>query len=170
MQYTFTYRDERDKSYGLSGMALAMYADDACHMLQAVSLDSPDAQIAFTPDFFFSSNPRYSAKIAWSEMLKQFRTLNLLIVSNVLSRHILLHRQAVTSTLLSDMLSLVKAEGRDECQLEDDEIERVFSKACSDMRQILATPRVAAVLAHLADTLIERRALSGTDISDLIEK
>ena len=170
MNYTFTYTDEKDKSYGLSGMALAMYAGDSCAMLRSVSLDSTDAQITFTPDFFFTASPRYSAKIAWSEMLKQYRTLNLLIVSNVLSRHILLHRQAVTSTLLDEMLGLVRDEGRDECQLDDDEIQRVFDKACYDMRNLLSNPKVAEIMGRMASLLCEKRALSGSEISELIER
>lgn len=170
MQYTFTYIDEQDKCYGLCGMALALYAGDSADMLKEVSLDSDDAQISFTPDFFFCSNPRYSAKLAWGEMLKQYRTLTHLVAANVLSRHILLHRRAVTATLLAEMLSFVEEEGHVHCQLEADEIEHLFNASCSEMRRLFSSPQAASATERLASALSERRALSGSDIADIIER
>ena len=41
MEHKLKYRDERDKTYGLTGMAIAMVMADGEDMLMQVSLDAP---------------------------------------------------------------------------------------------------------------------------------
>ena len=64
MEHKLKYRDNRDKTYGLTGMAIALVMADGEDMLMQVSLDAPAGEgITFTPDFLFTeANPRYSAK------------------------------------------------------------------------------------------------------------
>ena len=53
MEHKLKYRDNRDKTYGLTGMAIALVMADGEDMLMQVSLDAPAGEgITFTPDFY----------------------------------------------------------------------------------------------------------------------
>ena len=88
------YADERDKSYGIAGMAIAVVAYDSESMLASVSMDAePGHAVEFGSEFYFSGNPRLSAKIAWTEIIKHFRLATGLLVANAMSRHYVQHRR-----------------------------------------------------------------------------
>ena len=56
MEHKLKYRDNRDKTYGLTGMAIALVMADGEDMLMQVSLDAPAGEgITFTPDFYFQA-------------------------------------------------------------------------------------------------------------------
>ena len=94
MEHKLKYRDNRDKTYGLTGMAIALVMADGEDMLMQVSLDAPAGEgITFTPDFYFQGNPRYSAKLAWNQMLKQLSLVTGMMIGNVMCRSYLIDGQ-----------------------------------------------------------------------------
>ena len=170
MNNNFSYTDEDDKCYGLTGMVISLNVLEHDDMLQEITLDSENGDsITFTPDFYFYSNPRFSAKIAWNEMLKQYQTLTGLIVGNILCRYQVKRGRPITSSLRDEMRALVVEEGRDLCQLEDDEISMVFDKTLDFMENVYCNSSVHRLACALADTIKKRRTLSGHEVRDELQ-
>lgn len=168
MNSKFIYVDDEDKSYGLAGMAIALNVWDKHTMIRHISLDLEEP-MAFTPDFYFCSNPRYSAKLAWNEMLKEYQLLTGIVLGNVACRHMVHRRKSLTNDLLREVYALVEPEGREQCQLEPDEISIIFKKTSGYIANLFADPRVASVAHKFASDLMEKRTMSGDEVSDEID-
>lgn len=169
MNSKFVYANEEDKSYGLAGMAIALNVWDKHTMIRHISLDLDDP-IAFTPDFFFTSNPRLSAKLAWNEMLKEYQLLTGIVLGNVICRRVVLKRERVTNDFLSEVYALVEPEGKEHCQLEPDEISLIFKKTSGYISNLFADRRVASLARSFAGRLAEKRTLTGSEVADEIDR
>ncbi len=170
MNTKFSYTDEDDKCYGLTGMVISLNVLEHDDMLQEVTLDSESGDsITFTPDFYFYSNPRFSAKIAWNEMLKQYQLLTGLIVGNILCRYHVEKRQPITPAVRKDIRSLVEEEGREMCQLEDDEISMVLDKTLNFMENIYTSSSVHRLARDFVEVIKKRRTLSGHDVIEELQ-
>ena len=67
MDTKFSYRNEDDKSYGATGMAVAVMIFDGEDKLAYIDLDeTPDSMFHLTGDFYFAGNPGVSAETAWT--------------------------------------------------------------------------------------------------------
>lgn len=167
---TFNYSDENDRCYGLTGMVLTMYEQEVINMLHLITLDSDDGySIVFTPDFYFNSNPRYSAKLAWNEMLRQYQSLVRLVLGNIACRRLVHEHKPIDADSRAEMLQLVSAPGADDCALEQDEIEAIFNHTLRDMQEMFGNARVAALSDRFAEELKQRRTMSADDVADVIQ-
>lgn len=163
----FAYTDEEDKCYGITGMVLTLNVFDSEDKIHEISLDAEDGEtISFTPDFFFSSNPRFSAKIAWNEALKQYQILTGMVIGNILSRYVVKNHKSLTASVIDDIKDLVSEEGREICQLDDDEIDTVFRKTLNYLSNIYSNRQVHLFTTHFADVIRARRSLTGNDVRD----
>lgn len=169
MNSKFIYANEEDKSYGLAGMAIALNVWDKHTMIRHISLDLDDP-IAFTPDFFFTANPRYSAKLAWNEMMKEFQLLTGIVLGNVICRKVVRKRESLTNSFLREVYALVESEGKEQCQLDDDEIGMIFNKTSKYIAGLFADMRVAQLARTFASDLMERRTLSGSEVAEEIDR
>lgn len=169
MNSKFIYADEEDKCYGLAGMAIALNVWDKHTMIRHVSLDL-DEPIAFTPDFFFTANPRFSAKLAWNEMLKEYQLLTGIVLGNVICRKVVRKRERLTNDFMREVYALVENEGREHCQLEPDEITIIFKKTSGYISDLFTDARVASLARQFASDLMERRTMSGNEIADEIDR
>ena len=72
MKKQFSYKNEDDKCYGLTGMAIALVVFDGEDYLTTINLDAETSKemMDFTDDFYFSGNPEFSAKNVWNQILK----------------------------------------------------------------------------------------------------
>ncbi len=170
MDTKFTYSDITDKCYGLAGRAISLKVLDNNFMIHHVTIDNSDSEEAmtFTPDFFFCANPRYSAKITWNEMLRQYQLLVGLVVGDIVCRSRVHLGRAVDQERVSEIQGLIDEEGREQCSLDDDEISAVFGKTYRYLDRVFADTRVQQLATTLADTLQSRRTLTGGDLSDLL--
>lgn len=80
------YTDDQDKCYGVTGMAVSLVVWDADDMLARIDIDSDD-NIEFVPEYYFSGNPRLSAKVAWQYILKHYQASMGMMIGNVMCRH-----------------------------------------------------------------------------------
>ena len=65
------YADEKDKTYGITGMAITLVALDGEEYLAAIDLDAEAGEhLRMSHDFGFKGNPRMSAKIVWEQTLR----------------------------------------------------------------------------------------------------
>ena len=58
MEISLKYKDEKDKSYGLAGLAVSLFIYDSDEYLSSLSLDD-EVPVNFVPGFYFVSNPDF---------------------------------------------------------------------------------------------------------------
>lgn len=162
------YADERDKSYGVAGMAIAVVAYDCEDALAAVNIDAEaDGCIEFGNEFYFYANPRLSAKIAWTELLKQFRLATGLLVANAISRSYVQHRRRLPAENIDAMRRAVHECGQSEdVQLDEDEIDAIFNRNIDFFDNLFQRQVTHDAATTLAADLVSHRRLSAAETLD----
>ena len=165
------YRDELDKSYGVAGMALGLSVFEADDLFTSVTLDAVGPGcIQFTPEFFFAGNPRLSARGSWKYILGHYRITVGLAVANALCRRMVLDNEPVDSKLRDDLFNAAYEDGREYCQLEQDEVEPIFDEAFDNLSRLFSDSRVRKAMDSFADALQQRRTLSHIDVNDILQQ
>lgn len=160
-----SYRNENDRCYGATGMAIGLVVFDGEDMLAGVSLDAPaHTMIEMNQDFFFTGNPSLSAKAAWNRMLRNFNLMTAMMISNVMCRRVVMDSGDMDTDTRSMLFDRILEEATDSCSLERDEAERLFEKDYSYLHRVFNHRGVQAVAHDFARCLAERRALTRTEI------
>ena len=161
------YSDETDKSMGVAGMAISLIACDCEDMLAGVSLDEAEETLSMAGEFFFSGNPRFSAKIAWNEILRQFQITAGLLMGNVMCRR-LCTGGAVDAEIMGIVRDIILKEGAEHCSLEEDEADALYNKNYRYYHRLFSHPSVAAIARDFATTLrMQRRMTAGEVVENL---
>lgn len=164
---TLKYKDDTDRSYGATGMAIGLVVFDGEDMLASISIDGdPNDMVAMSPDFYFAGNPGVSAKTAWNQMLKNYNLGIGMLMSNFLCRHLVSSRQALPAEIRERLHQIAIEEGHDACSLDDDEIDRLFEKNMSYLTKVFSHRGVQSIAHDFAAELLSRRALSRLDVLD----
>jgi len=167
MDSKLKYSDETDKSMGLAGMAITLVACDCEEMLSSVSLEADEEALELAGEFFFNGNPRFSAKIAWNEIIKQFQITIGLLLGNVLCR-MLCTGKKVDEGIIKSVHEFIVSEGSVNCSLEEDEIESLYNKNYKYYYSLFSHPSVGIIARDFATTLrMQRRMYSGEIIENL---
>lgn len=162
-----TYADETDRTYGMAGTAIALVLWDGEPMLAAVSLDNPAGSgIEFTPIFGFAGNPRLTASLAWRELIKQFELSSAMIMGNAMCRAYVGNSRPLSSATTAALRALIRDEGREVCQLEDDEIEMVYNKTFRYLDRVFTHGGVAQVARSFAEKLANKRRMTAAEVFD----
>lgn len=165
MDNCLKYIDDTDKCYGVTGMAIGIVALDAESLLESLSLDAePGNSVKFTADYYFSGNPRLSARIAWNQILKHFQLSTAMLISNVMCRSYVNSRSAISREMKDAMLGYVAQEGRETCSLDDDEVNKLFTNSFNYLHRLFSHQGVQSVAADFARTLTARRQLSRSEV------
>ncbi len=163
------YKDEVDKSYGIAGMAISLIACDCEQYMASVSIENGEEQVELSPELFFIRNPRFSAKITWTDLIKQFRIATAMLLGNALCRH-----YGATDLLQEDSLTQLKdflvSEGHELCELEDDEINEIFDNSRRYYTRLFSHGGVQTIARDFATTLRVRRRLSSGEILDHLSR
>lgn len=163
------YIDEEDKSLGVAGMAIALFACDGQEYISAISIEDDEDSFGFAPEAFFGGNPRFSAKLAWLQLMKEFHIFSGLLLGNVFCRHIPVGKE-VKKDIVDMVHDLIFEHGGDVCSLEEDEIESLFNKDLKYFHRLFAHPTVADVARDLAHNLRMQRHLTGGDVLDNLRR
>lgn len=168
MATSLKYKDERDRCYGLTGMAMSMVVLNGDELLAAINLDadSVDEMMEFTPQYYFAGNPRLSARLAWNQLVEHYSLTMGMLVANVLCRYYVNRHEELTPEILDLMHSCIVDEGKETCQLDDDEINALFNKNFSYMQRLFRHHGVQSVVNEVASIVAQRRRLS---VSEVIE-
>lgn len=170
MATTIKYKDEKDKSYGLAGMAISMAIWDGEDLIDAIDIDAqPGEAVEFTPDFYFSGNPRVSARSAWNMILKHFQLASGMMIANVMCRsYINDHATSIDRQLKDLMRSMVRDEAREECSLDNDEADMVFDKSFNYLDRVFSHRTVRAVADDFATSIRDRRRMTHAEIVEAL--
>jgi len=166
-----SFRDERDKCYGVASMALGLEVYQAERLYGGVTVDADGARcIRFTPEYYFAGNPRLSASMVWQHLLSHFKVSIGIAIAGTLGRMIVLDGQQPDQQLRNSLLEAACADGEDYCQLERDEVQPIFDKAYSSLLRLFNEDEVHRAIKVMADTLQKRRTLTQTEIAELLQR
>lgn len=164
MDIRLKYNDERDRSYGLTGVAISMVALDAEEYLDSISLDAPVGNsVEFSHDFFFITSPSFSAKSAWNERLKHFQITAGMIIANLMCRNYVQYRRKLSSDILQSLRDFVHDEGETLCSLDKDETDELFSRSVSYFDRLFSYARVHQIANDFAENLVMQRSITAQD-------
>ena len=171
MNSRLRYTDEKDKSYGLAGMAISMVVLDGEEFLSGMSIDAPVGEgVELSQDFYFIGNPRFSAKIAWNEMLKHLQLSSGMVISNVMCRNYVQHRRKLSSELVESLKEFIREEAKENCSLDDDESDMLFEKSLRYFDRLFSYSRVHDIAHEFADTIVKQRQLSSREIIEQLSQ
>lgn len=163
---TLAYLNEDDRAYGLAGMAISMAALDAFDRLASISLDAEGPMVTFSHEYYFSGSPSISPKTTWSRMVDNYCLTSAMALSNVMARSLVRLRREIPDEVISSLREVIAAEGREECDLEDDEIDALLTRTSKQMGRIFRNPRLHSAIEDFVRTISRRRTLSGTEVFD----
>ena len=166
MPLTLYYSNEDDRAFGLAGMTVSLAALDALDRIVEISLDADGPMVTFSNEYFFSASPAVSPKSVWENMIRNYHITASMLVANVMARSLVRLGEEIPDDVRQSIHAEIEAEGRDECGLESDEIDSIFSKILTQNRRIFGNPRLRPAVAELARVISRRRRLSGMEIRD----
>ncbi len=163
------YRSEEDKSYGVAGMALGLSVFEMGDHYASITIDADGLDcIRFTPDFFFTGNPRVPAKASWKQLCSNYRVSVGLVLADAICRKMVLDHGYVNRKLRQQLLEAARTEGNDSCQLESDEVESLFDTDFSHLVKVFSNSSVHQAIAELARRLAETRSMSRFDVEEIL--
>lgn len=166
---SLSYSDERDKTYGVTGMAITLVVLDGEQYLTNINLDGEAAElIELSHDFGFKGNPRMSAKIVWEQTLKDLRLSASMAIGNVACRRYILAHKSLSREDTECLRSALRQDAVEHCGLDFDETDRLFDSCLSYVDRIFRHNGVADIANAFATRLSERRTLSGVEAVELL--
>lgn len=165
MKNELAYRNEDDKCYGATGMAVGIVVFNGEGLLSSISLDAePGSMMDMHDMYYFNGNPGLSAKSAWRQIKDNYELSVAMLISNIMCRSLVLDKVAVPLNRKNIVRNTVAQEGRDTCGLEDDEIDRVFDREYTILYRVFNHQGVQSIIHDFADTLKRRRSMSRLEI------
>jgi hypothetical protein len=150
-------------------MVIGLSIFDADSLFTGVSMDGDGLDcIQFTPDFFFSGNPRIPAKDSWQCIYSHYQISMGLVIANTMCRKMVLDRGQVDRKMRKALLDAASEEGKELCQLDEDEVEQIFDKSFSYLVRVFSNPNIRNAIKAFAEELKTRRNLTNYEVEDLL--
>jgi len=161
------YKDEKDRAYGLGGMITCMYCLENERYIESVSLDNEaDKGIVFTPDFYSVKNQKLSAKAVWNDEMNHFQLIAGLLMSNLMARVIVRQYEDITNDMNNSLMAMLKEEGKEHCELEEDEVADIFYNTYKFFHRIFTHREVADIINGFVSCIEQERAMDKERISN----
>ncbi|MCM1067587.1 MAG: hypothetical protein NC418_08465 [Muribaculaceae bacterium] len=168
---TLRYTDERDKTYGIAGMTITLVACDGMEFLSEIRLDAePGESMVMTHDYGFKGNPRMSAKIVWSQTLRQLRTTAYMALGNIACRRYVLSHRTLADSDTAPIREALRGEASDHCSLEADEADRLFDSCMAQVDRIFRHATVHEAAHSFANQLASRRTISADEAVEILAR
>lgn len=165
-KFSLSYINEDDRAYGLAGMMVALASLDAIDKVAAITIDTEGPMVEFSHAYYFSGNPSISPKSTWDNLVSNFHITTSMVVGNVLARSLVRLKESAPEEIMKTIYSQVEAEGKESCDLETDEIERLYDHALTRALRIFRNPRVHPAIDEFARIISLKRSLSGREVYD----
>ena len=164
--FTLSYLNEDDRAYGLAGMMVALASLRAIDRISNVSLDADGPMVEFSHAYYFSGSPSISPKSTWDNLVENFHLTTSMVVSNILARTLVRLKENAPEEILKEVYGQVQLEGKDACDLENDEIEQLYNDALKRSMRIFQNPRIHPAIDEFAKIISRKRSFSGREILD----
>lgn len=163
------YADERDKTYGIAGMAISLVACDGEQLLAEIRLDAePGECMVMANGFGLKGNPRMSAKIVWEQSIKELRATTSMVLGNIACRRYVLAHKAMTPSDTDCIRQAVRDEASEHCALDADEADALFGNCLSYVDRVFRHSGVQQVARTFADRLASQRTMSADEAIELL--
>ncbi len=163
------YADERDKSYGIAGMAITIVALDAQDLLDGIDLDAePGHTMRMASHFGMRGNPRMSAKILWEESVRDLRVTTSMALGNLTSRRWVARNEPLSSGDVDTLRLAVRSEGARHCDLEQDEADALFDHCNEYVSRIFRHSGLPPVVHAFVDRLLQQRSMTTAELIDTL--
>ena len=170
MKIDLKYKDEQDKCYGLTGVAMSAVIWDVEHLISAIYLDSDAFQsIKYTPQLLAEGNAEISPRNIWNHNVEKFRLSMGMISSNILCRTYVLDHKFINHKTKQHLYNYFVEEGSATCSLEKDEVEALFNKNYDYLSRIFSHPEVQRIADDFAQLLNQRRSLTQAEIVEALQ-
>lgn len=165
-----SYKDDEDRSYGATGMAIGLVVYHGAEMIGTISLDrEPSQLLALSDEFYYGNSSEVSAKSSWTGLLRKYNLSVVMLISNLLCRTLTAHSAEPDPKSRAMLHDAVIQEGKDECQLENDELEPMFTSYYDNLHQVFSHYAVNNIARNMASTLLSHRNLSRLEIMELLD-
>ena len=164
--FSLSYLNEDDRAFGLAGMMIALANLRAIDRVALVNLDADGPMVEFSHAYYFSGSPSISPKSTWDNLVENFHLTTSMVLSNVLARSLVRMKEETPEEILNEIYSNVASEGKETCDLEEDEIRQLYNNALSRAQRIFRNPRLHPAIQQFAGIISRKRALSGREIFD----
>ena len=166
---TLSYADERDKTYGITGMTITLVVCNAEDYLSEIHLDNqPGECMVMAHQFGFKGNPRMSAKIVWEQTLNDLRVTTSMALGNLMCRRYILDRKPLTDDEASELRRAVVDEASEHCALDNDESARLFDACYHTVDRIFRHSAIRPIADSFAEQLTNRRTLSANETIEIL--
>lgn len=168
-ELSLRYSDERDKTYGIAGMAITLVACDGEKYLAGIHLDAePGECVVMTHDYGFKGNPRMSAKIVWNQTLNDLRTSTSMVLGNIACRRYVLGGRAMSESDTAGIRQAVRTEGAEHCSLDTDEADALFDSCLGYVHRIFTHSGIHSIARGFADRLADRRSMTAAEAVEIL--
>lgn len=163
------YADERDKTYGIAGMAISLVACDGGHLLAEIKIDAdPGECMVMANSFGLKGNPRMSAKIVWEQTVQELRATTSMVLGNIACRRYILDHMTMTPADTHHVMLAVREEAREHCALDTDEADALFGNCLSYVDRVFRHSGVQEIARRFADRLAAQRTMSADEAIELL--
>lgn len=167
-EISLKYTDNRDKAYGIAGMALTLAVCDGLHLLNEVDYDDcAGNNMHMAAVFVASGNPRMSAKSVWSQTIKDLRAVTSMVLGNIACRRRMLSNHGYTADEPA-VRELVRQQGMVYCSLESDEADALYDSCQSYVNRIFAHTGIVPVIEQFSQRIADRKRMSAAEILETL--
>lgn len=166
------YTDERDKAYGLVGMAITLVACDGQDLLANISLDADaDGDFEMTHEFFFRGNPRMAAKYLWTANLRHLSIAARMILGNAVCRaYVLRGKRELGEDCRRPIRTVIRDVAVEACSLDDEEARSLFDDSFSYVHRLFSHVGVHSIADNFSEELRRRREMSASEVVELLSR
>lgn len=164
------YRNLDDKCYGVTGMALGMVILNAEDMFTHITIEENGLKgIGFIEEFYYSGNPAVSPKSTWKLVVEHYKIALAAVLANVMCRKMVRERIELDTKTRNKLLKALIEEGKNHCQLEEDEITNLFNKTYNYLGNLFTDYQVRRVLTDFAKEIKLRKKMSQREVMDMFQ-
>lgn len=164
------YRDEKDKCYGIVGMAIGLNIWDAEDLYTGIELDAKGFDcINFTYDYYFSGSPSISPKNSLQHQLKIFKIMMGITLSNVMCRSIVGNRSKMENSDKNKLLDIFSEQGNEDFALTTNECTAIFNKTYNYLFNLYTHSQVQNMVDDFAKVLHEKRRMTAYEVADALD-
>lgn len=163
------YTDERDKVYGLTGMAVTIVALNGSDCIGGIDLDAGAAErFILLSSVEFGSNSHVSAKSVWAQSVKDLRLTVSAALGNLACRRYVLANSFMRSSEVAALRDAMREDAAQWCQLDNDEADRVFDHCRNYVEHLFMHEGIRGVAHKFASRLAEARSYSGNETVEIL--
>lgn len=170
-EFSLAYADDRDKSFGVAGMAIALVACDCQDYIREINLDAPAGHnIVMSHDYGFRGNPRMSAKIVWEQSVKELRVTTTMALGNIACRSRMLRNRSLDKKETQSVRDAVRTDAAECCALDTDEADALFDHCLGYVDGIFSHHAIPPVVNGFVARINEQRSMTIAEIVETLAR